>query len=179
MKHKPKSGTTPHEAIVKFFRAKFGSKYSFKQIKKQLSAKFPVDVLYATVKDLEEEKILVSRGTHYKLVAEDKRENRQLVSVNTIEGEIEMTQSGNAFLIKSSLPEDLRIHESNLGSALDGDWVQVKILPQYKRKRLEGKVVEVLKRNTDIFTGNIQITDKFAFVKPDKQNMPVDIFVPF
>ena len=178
---KPKSkrgGTTPHEEVVKLFKSKPGIKLSFKQIKKEVSHKFPVDIIYAAVKDLEDEQILISRGTHYKLKADDRNENKNLQSVHTIEGQIEMTMNGNAYLVNSALPSDLKIHASNLASALDGDLVKVKILPQYKRKKLEGIVVEIVKRNTEKFTGNIQISDRFAFVKPDKNKMQVDIYVP-
>lgn len=168
---------TAHKLIVNLFKSKPGSKLSFKQIKKQLANKVNIETLYASVKDLEEEKILIKRGTHFKMEGGEKKATRNLVSQNSYQGKLQITMSGNGFLTQSVLPSDVRIHASNLASALDGDIVKVKLMPP-RRGKIEGKVIEVVQRDSEIFTGSIFLSNKFAFVKPDKQNMPVDIFIP-
>lgn len=47
-----------------------------------------------------------------------------------------------------------------------------------ERKKLEGEVVEILERSKTQFVGIVQMSAKFAFVVPDSNKMPIDIFVP-
>jgi len=92
-------------------------------------------------------------------------------------GTIDLTAYGSAYVQVDSLSEDIFIAQVNLNRALQGDTVKVFLYAQRKAQRLEGEVVEVLKRSKKTFVGIIQITGKFAFVVSEKKRMPYDIYI--
>jgi ribonuclease R len=83
------------------------------------------------------------------------------------------------FVIVPSLERDIMVRADKMGTALDGDEVRVEITGAAKRNgRQEGAIREVVKRHQTEFSGRLDVHPHFAFLIPDKQNMPVDIFVP-
>jgi ribonuclease R len=95
-----------------------------------------------------------------------------------VEGVVDMTAKGAAYIVPDEGDEDIFVSQSNLGHALNGD--RVKVL-QYARKRnrqAEGEVVEVLKRNRDHFVGTLEVSQEFAFLVADSRVMHHDIFIP-
>ena len=107
----------------------------------------------------------------------DRGKYRYLPDYSLFTGVIEMTQRGAAFVIVDDLDEDIRISKSLTGMALNGDTVTVELLRQKKESRLEGKVIEVVKRSRTQFVGTIQKMKKFAFVIPDNSRIHVDFFI--
>ncbi|OFX71979.1 MAG: ribonuclease R [Bacteroidetes bacterium GWE2_29_8] len=95
-----------------------------------------------------------------------------------IEGIVDMKSTGKAYIITNKDSEDIFISANNTNRALDGDSVKVALFPIRKGRKLEGKIVEVLKRKKDQFVGNVQMYKNYAFVVPDNNSMPVDIFIP-
>ncbi|MGC9344309.1 MAG: ribonuclease R [Bacteroidales bacterium] len=94
-------------------------------------------------------------------------------------GKIDMTQHGYGFLVTDDVEEDIFIPRNLLRTALDGDSVKVYIYPARKRSgRLEGEVVQILKRSRENFVGTIDISGQFAFLVPDNKKMPYDLFIP-
>jgi len=94
-------------------------------------------------------------------------------------GTLDMTRHGYAFLISENEEEDVFIARNNLKTALDGDLVKVIVYPARKqRSRSEGEVVEILERARDSFVGTVEISRNYAFLLPDSQKMPFDIFIP-
>ncbi len=93
-------------------------------------------------------------------------------------GTIDYVNSRYAYFVCDKLAEDVRISSDDLGNALDGDTVKVAI---YKSPygKLEGEVLEVIKRKTDEFGGIIQISKTHAFVITDNKKMYLDIYIPF
>ncbi len=95
------------------------------------------------------------------------------------EGIVDMTMNGAAFIVVEGRRDDIYVTDRNLNFALDGDTVALAIFPRVNsNKRMEGEVVEVLKRGTSNFIGVLHVFGKYAFVVPDKENMHIDIFVP-
>jgi len=92
-------------------------------------------------------------------------------------GTVDLTAYGSAYVRVDSLSEDIFIAQVNLNRALQGDTVKVFLYAQRKMHRLEGEVVEVLKRAKNSFVGIIQISGKFAFVVSEKKRMPYDIYI--
>ena len=95
-----------------------------------------------------------------------------------IEGKIELKRNGIAYVITEQLEDDVFIPPKFVHHALDGDEVKVALLAQKRGKSFSGQVVEILERAQSNFVGIIEISRNFAFLVPDKQNMPVDIFIP-
>lgn len=95
-----------------------------------------------------------------------------------INGRVEMTAQGSAYINSESLTEDIFVTQSNLNHALHGDWVKVYLYARRKSRRLEGEIVEILKRSKRNFVGTIEISSHFAFLLPDSKKMPYDIYIP-
>jgi len=94
----------------------------------------------------------------------------------TVEGIVDMAVGGFAFVISEQTKEDIYINPKNLGRALDGDKVKVSLHKSgRRRRRQEGKIIELIERAQTVFLGIVHISKNFAFVVPDKKNMPVDI----
>jgi ribonuclease R len=95
-----------------------------------------------------------------------------------MEGIIDIKPSGIAYLLSENDEDDIEIAPRNVKHALNGDRVKIYLYARHKNKRMEGEVVEVLKRAKTEFVGKVQLSDKFAFVVPDSPKMLVDIFIP-
>lgn len=95
-----------------------------------------------------------------------------------LEGIVDMTMNGSAFIVIDGRRDDVFVSDRNLNFALDRDTVAIALFPRGNGKRIEGEVIEIVKRASTSFIGVLHISNKFAFVVPDKDNMPIDIFVP-
>lgn len=95
-----------------------------------------------------------------------------------MEGIIDITSSGAAYILSETNEDDIFIAPKNVKNALHGDRVKIYLLARHKHKRLEGEVVEIVKRAKTEFAGTIQLSGKYAFVVPDSSKMLVDIFIP-
>jgi ribonuclease R len=95
-----------------------------------------------------------------------------------ITGEVDMKSTGKAYVITDEILEDVRISAENTGTALHGDIVKVLLFPKRKRHKVEGEIVEVIRREKVRYVGTIEKSRNFAFLIPDSKSMPVDIFIP-
>jgi ribonuclease R len=98
-------------------------------------------------------------------------------SETSYRGRLDIVRSGTGFVNVEGLDRDILVHAENLGTALDGDEVRVRIIKEGK-SRMEGAVEEVIRRKQTEFSGRLEVKEHFAFLIPDKQNMTVDIFIP-
>ncbi len=97
---------------------------------------------------------------------------------NHVEGRIDLTQSGSAYLIVEGMDEDIYIAPRKLRNALHGDIVKVFVYAKRSGKYLEGEVLEIIQRAKTDFTGVVQVLPRFAFLVPDNKKMQHDIFIP-
>jgi ribonuclease R len=98
---------------------------------------------------------------------------------NVIEGRISMKQTGKAYLISESAEmEDIFIAFNNTGHALNGDVVKVHLFPARKGRRPEGRVIEIVKRDKELFVGTIKAAKNISYFIPDNLNMPLEILIP-
>jgi ribonuclease R len=95
-----------------------------------------------------------------------------------VTGRVDMKQTGKAYVITDELLDDIRISSNNTGYALNGDTVKVRLFPRRKNQKVEGEIIEVIKRSKTRFVGIVQLTGKYAFLLPDSKSMPIDIFIP-
>ncbi|HUH51403.1 MAG TPA: ribonuclease R [Flavobacterium sp.] len=101
-----------------------------------------------------------------------------VLSMDYLEGKIDMTTRKTGYFISDQLEEDVFIPTENLNHALDKDIVKVYIYNRRKGKRPEAEVVEVIKRYKTEFVGVIDIQKNFAFVSTSNPKMYTDIFIP-
>lgn len=105
-------------------------------------------------------------------------------SEKIIEGRVDMTRSGAAYIVTDSMDSDVYVAPRYLNSALNSDIVRVLLFPttyrgrKQKERKPEGEVLQVLKRANEFFIGTLRKSRKYALLLPDNPNMPVDIYIP-
>ncbi len=159
--------------ILRFMNQNQTKIYNYKQISDGIDHKNP------------RQRELVIQSLH-KLLA-NKRINeteKGKFSINlniegTLTGIIDFNQSGNAYVAVENLKDDVFIHAKNVKDALQGDKVLI-VTYNFKGKKLEGSVLEVLERSRTEFVGTLQLVPhkEFGFVVCDKKTINTDIFIP-
>ncbi len=162
------------QEIRKLLQANPKVRFNAKQVIRLLGLGNSKDSVHAALEYLSEDAVLVAMP-NYKFKWNNKQQHSSRL---TIEGRVDMTRNGAAFILTNELDDDIFVSASKLNFALDGDLVSVRYRYQKRSsRRPEGEVVEILNRKTDLFIGTISVLKKYAFVVPDKVNMPVDIMV--
>ncbi|NJL75214.1 MAG: RNB domain-containing ribonuclease [Saprospiraceae bacterium] len=92
-------------------------------------------------------------------------------------GVVDMTRTGSAYIICDELKDDIHVSAKRINGALHGDKVKISVWTPKGRNKPEGEIMEVVERATSHFLGTLRLTLKYGIVIPDKDNMPIDIFV--
>lgn len=100
----------------------------------------------------------------------------------TVRGTIEVTKQGMGFVRSEGFVQDILIPPGFLGTAINGDTVEVSLFAQSRPakeegKRREGEVVRVLSRAKDTLVGTLEQRRKTYAVVPDDRKFPVDVAV--
>lgn len=93
-------------------------------------------------------------------------------------GRLEVTRSGMGFVVVAGLDQDIAIRKEKMLTALNGDEVRVEVRANRDNKRPEGEIIEVTRRKQSEFSGRVEVHPHFAFLVPDSERMPVDIYIP-
>lgn len=96
---------------------------------------------------------------------------------NLVEGRLEIIKSGAAYLVSDQSAIDIYIPEKFLGGAIHGDIVQVSVIPTSRRKP-EGKVVNIIRRETSFFVGTVKFRKSGMVVVPSSLNHRFEIHIP-
>src|SRR3989344_1427312 len=87
-----------------------------------------------------------------------------------LSGVISVTRKGVGYLAHQDLAEDLEIAPLCLGTALNGDTVEVRKIDTKDAKRIQGEVVAVLERAKTDFVGTLeQQGDNIVLISDDKR----------
>jgi ribonuclease R len=96
----------------------------------------------------------------------------------TVKGTLDIVRSGMGYVIVPGVESDIIIKPNNFNNAFHGDTVRVQVIKQGSNgRRFEGKVTDVVQRKQTEFIGNIEVSSKFAFFKPDSKKPMPDFFV--
>lgn len=183
-KKKKASPATPgkNDAFISTVESLFSSNpfksYNFRQVARQLGVtdKVSKEVVKSLLKKLTAREIIIELNRGKYKYNPDLLNDKILTA--TVEGVVDMKQTGKAYVAVPGLDEDIFIGAGQTGHALHGDTVRVHLFPMRRGRKVEGQIVEVLKRAKSQFVGTVQITGKFAFLIPDDVSVPVDIFIP-
>ncbi len=158
--------------IKSFFQKHPSLKIKSKSLAKHfdLSEPHKYAELKAVLHSLTNEEFIRKQGKQYSL----KRD-----VLNSTTGTLQILNGGAfGFLIVSdSKAKDIFIAGKNLGTAFNGDTVEVSLLAKQKGKNLEAEVIKVLKRKIDKVTGTLSSTGNFNFVIPEKKKVHRDIYI--
>lgn len=94
-----------------------------------------------------------------------------------IEGKVDMTSRGAAYIVVEGSESDIYVSSRNTNTALHGDIVKVNIFSGKLTQKIEGEVVEIVERAQTEFVGVLEQSKNFSFVITDNSRMPVDIFI--
>jgi len=172
-KSKRPSGSFKHDLlqnIITVFDKNPTQSFNYKQLSKAFGFKDISNKKLITI-ILDE---LVLQG---KLRETKKGQYKLHSSSNFVEGIVDMTTRGAAYIVQEGDEDDIYINPRNTGVALNKDKVSVNVFSNNRGGKLEGEIVEVLERNKTDFVGIIQKSEKFAFLVTDDARMPVDIFI--
>lgn len=91
-------------------------------------------------------------------------------------GTVDLTRSGAAFIQVPGMERDIFVPPHAVRSALQGDTVEVRLIPS-RRGRPEGEVVRIVRRLHEHFIGTLKMTRRGGIVVPDMWNFPYDILI--
>lgn len=96
--------------------------------------------------------------------------------IAVLEGVVDFTKSGAAYITIESSKNDIFIPPSQTGLALNGDTVEVSITGG-RRGKPEGKITNVLERNTTEFVGVLEMSQNHAFLVPSNTKIHTDFYI--
>ncbi|MCM3760605.1 ribonuclease R [Alkalihalobacillus oceani] len=109
------------------------------------------------------------------------RSNRYGVpeKMNLIRGRVQGNAKGFAFVIpEEEGQDDVYVGHPDLGSAMNGDTVLVRLNQRSSGQRPEGKVIRILERGTTEVVGTYLDQGKYGFVAADDKRIANDLFIP-
>lgn len=107
-----------------------------------------------------------------KLRLPDSKRERMMVT-----GTVDMTAKGSAFVVVPGMENDVFVPQGRLNRAFDGDTVRVMIRRRRHRGKIEGEVIDVLKRAKDEYIGTLRLEKGYGFVLPLQRTGMRDIFI--
>ncbi|HEX9253086.1 MAG TPA: ribonuclease R [Ignavibacteriaceae bacterium] len=155
-----------------FFNRNQGRAYKSKDIANKLG--FNTEYEYASLKaalhKLEEESFLIRTGKRYQL--------NKLPQSNRLKGRLEINRNGFGFVnINDKDRGDVFIAARNIGTAFDGDIVEVELFAKQKGKNIEGQIVNVVERKRKEYVGIIKKSKSFFFISADDPKLHRDIYI--
>ena len=171
MSKKKKTDRNIRGKVLNIFKENPAKLFNYKQIASRLNIKDTQkrNLVIKVMGQLNAQKIINQRCPgKYVFVVDNK---------DFIEGIIEMTTSGNAYLQVFEKEEDIFIARRNTNRSLDGDRVLVCQIKKRNNGKREGKVVEVLERATQDYVGILEIKKDFGFVNMRGSKMSTDFFI--
>ncbi len=105
------------------------------------------------------------------------RANSGNIEPKTIHGTMIILSRGGGIVRSEDYPEDIKIFENDLNTALHGDEVAVRIVGK-KQTETVGRVVDISLRAKTSFTGVLIQKDSAYYLKPSDPKMYVHILIP-
>ncbi len=145
--------------------------FNYKQVAKSLivtNSELKMEIIRVLDELTESDKLIEVQRGKYKIKAK----------TANVTGKIDMTMSGNGYLMTDEFDEDVFIAQRNLNKALNGDTVRAYCFTRGASGKMEGEVVEIIERAKHNFVGTIELSRNFAFLVPESKKMPYDLFIP-
>lgn len=156
---------------MKIFRLSPKKTFNYKQLCKELG-----------IKDEGVRKLIISilseLNTQDKLVEVQRGKYRYKKVTVAIEGLVDVTTKGNAYVVVEGMDQDVFIRDKFVGNVVSGDRVKLTLFSTFKKRKPEGEIVEVLERNKKQFVGVVEFSEKAAFVLINNPRIHFDIYLP-
>lgn len=171
-RRKPRKGVSNlTNTILSLLKKERNSSFNYKQI----AAKLGVNDASSRNQII---KTLAKLAAKEEIQQVDRGKFKAIVNTEYHTGILDLSTKGSGYVICDAFDEDVFIASNNINRALHGDQVEFYLYKRRKRGKLEGEIVNIIKREKNEYVGVIQIHEKYAFVIPDNAKMYKDIFVP-
>ena len=97
---------------------------------------------------------------------------------NLIVGRLVASKSGYGFVVPEDKSEDVYINKENVGNALHGDRVVVRVHRTKRGPTREGNIIKILNRAKQSLVGTYHKAKFANYVEPDDRRIPKDIYIP-
>lgn len=158
--------------LKSFFKKFEGKSFKSKEVAKKLGIKSEHEYqqLKATLYKLYQENFLLRAGKKYQL--------NSLPSSNKIIGTLSLTEEGYGFVIPDDKSlKDIFIPSRYIGTAFNGDKVEVLLFATKKGKNLEGQIISVISRKRKEFIGVLKQTKSLPYIVPEEPDVYKDILI--
>jgi ribonuclease R len=171
MSKKKKTDRNIQGKVLTVFKESPKKSFNYKQIaaKLNISDTQRRNAVIKALGQLSSQKIIDQTGPGNYIIRTEKKDY--------IEGVIEITSTGNAYLLTSDDQEDVFIARKNTNRSLNGDTVLVYQIKKSKGGKREGEVVEVIQRATKNYIGILEKKKDFGFVNMRSSRMHTDFFI--
>ena len=171
MSKKKKTDRSIRGRVLTVFKEHPGKSFNYKQIaaKLNISDTQKRNAIIKALGQLNAQKIIKQTDPGKYVLLVNKKDY--------IEGTIEMTSSGNAYLLMPEDEEDIFIARRNTNRALDGDRVVVYQIRKRNNGKREGEVVEILERASKDYVGILDRKKDFGFVNTRASRIFTDFFI--
>ncbi len=167
--------------IIKLFRQNPKKRFNPKQVSRKLKVANNRDSIQHALDELVASKQMVNQGDFkyqlpYGQSGGGGKGKSSDAENGTAEGLVDMTRSGDAYIVIDGMEDDVHIASKYMNTALHGDRVRIRYWRPRGRRRTEGEVQKVLERASEHFVGTLWLHPKFAIVVPEGK-VPIDIMV--
>lgn len=166
-------------AILNLFKRHPKKRLNSKQIARKLDVENNKDSVQHALEKLTEEQLITPLGD-YRFVLKSQGPASSgfepSKDKNLLEGVVDMTRSGDAYITGTSLDNDIHVSAKHMNTAMHGDRVQINTWTPRGRRKPEGEVVKVLERARDHFIGTLWLYPRHAIVSLDTR-LPMDVVV--
>jgi len=158
--------------VVGLFKNNPGTALKNKEIAKRLDIKSAEDysLLKKTLHKLLKEEFLFRKGKRYQI--------NLFPDSNRLRGKLQIHPNGYGFVVPDrNKLDDIFIAERNIGTAFDGDIVEVVLFAKQKGKNIEGQIIKVIERKRKEIIGTLQKSKSFFFITPDDFHLQRDVYI--
>lgn len=94
-----------------------------------------------------------------------------------LKGTIEITRSGNGYVIVEGRKTDILVRPNDFNKAFDRDTVMVRVKEGGRHRRPEGIVTEIIERKQTDFVGRLEVSEHYAFFVASTDKPMPDFFI--
>lgn len=150
---------------------------SARQLIKRLKIANDKKSMEKTLKVLLKDGLVFTDGERFRTAKQQRPQAERTKQQRLYKGKVDVTRSGDAYIICDDLEEDVFVRSDDLATAMNGDVVHITLTGR-RRGRLAGVVAEVVKRKQEQFLGTYFAFKKYGLVTPDHARTDFDILVP-
>ena len=103
--------------------------------------------------------------------------HKGLSGKQTYQGTVDLIRSGAGYVMVDNLESDIYVPARHINGAFNGDEVEVSTSSRSGRRKPEGKVLRVIKRNTPFVMGTVEMRKKNAKIIPASGRLMLELKV--